>query len=69
MFDLFGYRTTLDINMILELVAVGVFFYFNCGLDVMKQNDAFMSDMNKLREISDKYKELKKNKNKDEDQN
>ena len=60
MFDIFGYRTTLDINMFLELIAVGIFFYFNCGLDVVKKNEIFLEDMSKLREISLKYKELKK---------
>jgi MFS family permease len=60
MFDIFGYRTTLDINMFLELIAVGIFFYYNCGLDVVKKNEIFLEDMAKLKEVSDKYKELKK---------
>jgi MFS family permease len=60
MFDIVGYRTTLDINMFLELIAVGIFFYFNCGLDVVTKNDEFLKDMAKLKEISDKHKELKK---------
>jgi len=60
MFDLVGYRSTLDINMFLELIAVGIFFYYNCGLDVFKKNEEFLKDMAKLKEISNKYKELKK---------
>jgi hypothetical protein len=46
--------------MFLQLIAVGIFFYFNCGLDVVKKNEIFLEDMSKLREISLKYKELKK---------
>lgn len=49
MFDIVGYRTTLDINMFLELIAAGIFFYFNCGLDVVKKNEEFLEDMAKLK--------------------
>jgi len=64
MFDIVGYRSTMDINMFFELIAVGIFFYFNCGFDVVKKNNEFLEDMAKLKEISDKFKELKKKKEK-----
>lgn len=60
MYDLVGYRATMDINMFFELIAVGIFFYFNCGLDIVRKNNEFLKDMADLKEISDKYKELKK---------
>lgn len=45
MYDIVGYRTTMDINMFLEMIAVGIFFYFNCGLNVMAENQEFLKDM------------------------
>ena len=52
MYDIVGYRTTLDINMFLELLAVFIFGYFNCGRDVWTKHEEFLEEIKKYRAIS-----------------
>ena len=60
LYDIFGYRSTFDIVMFLELIAFGIFAYFNCGRDVYKEHANFLEETKKFKELSVKYAELKK---------
>ena len=38
MYDIFGYRSTFDITMFFEVIAICIFGYYNCGKDVFEKN-------------------------------
>ena len=56
MFDLFGYRTTMDFHMGLELICVLSFAYFNCGAKVFDRNNTLTESIKHLKEKGEELK-------------
>ena len=59
MYDLMKFRSTMDCNMIIELIFVFIFAYFNCGRNVFSRNKTLKEDLKHLQEKSEKLKEEK----------
>jgi MFS family permease len=51
LYDNFGYRTTMDINMFLELIICGIFIKFNGGTKLYEQEKTFQAEKQRMREI------------------
>lgn len=48
----------MDVNMFLNFFAALLFFFFNCGISVYKDNKKLVDSVNHLQELSDRIEEM-----------
>jgi MFS family permease len=53
LFDAFGYRGVLDINMFFEFSVMILFAIFNCGFNVFKNDAYHKREMKKMKKVSE----------------
>lgn len=60
LFDLVGYRNTMNITMAMILLITGVYFFFNCGFKIYEKTRIEMDEVKRLKGIKEKIEKMKK---------